>query len=1089
MRVGPARSRAVALLPFCILFLAFDGVDRAQAISSGIIETYVGGGNGDGADALNATISPRGMGLSGNPNAPDIYVADSAHHRVRRVDGDTGLIDTVAGNGVGAFAGDGGFAQNASLFLPWDVAVDGAGNVYIADVLNNRVRKVGTDGRISTVAGNGQQSYSGDDGLAAQEALNQPFGVAVGPDGNVYIADSGNNRIRKLSPPGCSSTTCQIDTVVGSGASGLADNVPATQGTLRGPADVAFDANGIMYIADKANHRIRRVANGIITTVAGGGSSQADGVLGILTALSSPSGVATDSNGNVYIADTGYRRIRMLQAGSLIISTVAGTGDSGSEGDGGPATRADLFSPYGVAATTPGTFWLSQSITAPVSQYNRVRKVSNTIIDSVIGGGLGDGGAALDALVDPQGAEAVDAGGLLPDLYFADGQNHVVRYVDGNTATIETIAGTGVSGYGGDGGAAVNATLNSPSDVAYYPAGAIVYIADTLNNVIRKISANGTITTAAGDGDWGFDGDGSATQLNLAAPNGIDVDRNGVLYIADTSNNRVRKVVNGQISTVAGNGNWGSGPDNVAATQSALRSPADIVIADNGTLYIADTQSNKIRRVSTAGIITTIAGTGTSGFSGDNGPATAARLYAPSFLTLDQGGNLFIADSNNKRVRRINAANQVIETVAGNGQSGVSGDGGQATAASFSDPSGVAIDPSGASLFVSANLDGSVRVVDFGGGAPLPTASYTATAIPPTNTAVPTNPSTPTRTPTIPTPTRTPTIPTPTRTSTQAPVNLAVSGHVGYYANHQVHVPGVAVGLSGPQIQTVHTNSSGNYSASNMAVGTWVIEPEKSGAIGTAVSSLDAARVLQVVAGMISFSNMQRLACDSTGDGTISSLDAVRILQLSAGVIDRLPVATECESDWLFYPTPDATQNQSLITPSLTLGSCRAGGITLNPMLTSASNQDFDGILFGDCTGNWTPAIGGALRLQASSGVTVHAGSPRRAPGGRFRIPIYVQALDTFHALDVKVGYDRNAVTLRAVTPRGAAANALTSVNTDDPDRVSVSLASAAPIDDNAGAVLFLEFANDAGSEDATVWLMRASVDEQSARVVTHGGR
>src|SRR5262245_43445468 len=170
MRTGPARSRAVALQSFCILFLLALAAQTAHAVPSGTIETYVGGGNGDGADAYNTIISTRGMARTGKPSAPDIYIADGAHHRVRRVDGDTGLIDTVAGNGVGGFSGDGGFGQNASLFLPWDVAVDGSGNVYIAEVLNNRIRKVAPDGRISTLAGNGQQGFTGE-GVASQVAL------------------------------------------------------------------------------------------------------------------------------------------------------------------------------------------------------------------------------------------------------------------------------------------------------------------------------------------------------------------------------------------------------------------------------------------------------------------------------------------------------------------------------------------------------------------------------------------------------------------------------------------------------------------------------------------------------------------------------------------------------------------------------------------------------------------------------------------------------------------------------------------------------------------------------------------------------
>jgi sugar lactone lactonase YvrE len=1026
------------------IFLAFAlaSTSIAGAVQSGTIDTYVGGGNGDGAAAIDATVDPRGLAAVGNPNAPDIYIAEGSANRVRRVDGDTGLIETIAGNGDSGYSGDGGQGQNASLFAPFDVAVDGAGTVYIADVLNHRIRRVGTDGRISTLAGNGQQAYTGE-GNASQRALNQPFGVAVGPDGNVYIADLGNHRIRRVSPPGCVPPNCSISTVAGSGVAGLnGDGGPATAASLNGPSDVAFDGNGVMYIVDKNNHRIRRVANGIITTVAGGGASLGDGGPGTQAALNQPSQIDTDSNGNVYIADTGYRRIRMLQAGSLVISTVAGTGTAGSGGDGGSPTRADLMSPYGIAATTPGNFWIAQGTAWPTSQYNRVRRVTNSsVIQTVVGGGFGSGGAAYNAFVDPQGIEAVNAGGALPDLYFADAENHLVRYVDGRTGNIFTRAGTGAPGYTGDGGSAVNATLNLPTDVARDPNNAVVYVADSANNVIRRINTNGTITTVAGDGGFGYDGEGSARQARLAQPLGVDVDNAGVLYIADSSNHRIRKVVGDQMSTVAGNGQRAWSGDGGPATAAALRDPSDVVAAADGTLYIADAGSHRIRRVSASGIITTFAGIGLSGFAGDNGPATAARLYAPTFVSLDSGRNLYIADSTNKRVRRVDAVTQIIETVAGNGQAGAHGDGGLATAASFSEPSGVAVDPSGGHLFIATDGDYRVRHVDFG-GAPAPT-------------------------------------PTPIVST------ASISGQVSYYTDNSVPVPGVAVGLTGPQPQIALTNTNGDYSAT-LLTGAWEIKPVKQGGRGVAVSSLDAARVLQVVAGMTSMNALQRLACDVTGDGSLSALDGTRILQFSAGSMPQLPAAQACGSDWMFFPRPEGAPNQSVVTPLLSSGGCRPGKIVLSPLTAAARNQDFDGVLLGDCTGNWTPSGAGALRLLAPSGITVHAGSPREARGERLRLPIYVQGAGAFNALDIEIAYDASALTLREVHPRYGAASAIFAVNTDQPDVIAVSLASAEPID--VSAVFILEFDGiDPRITGTAPRLLSAQVDEQRARVVTHG--
>jgi DNA-binding beta-propeller fold protein YncE len=611
--------------------------------------------------------------------------------------------------------------------------------------------------------------------------------------------------------------------------------------------------------------------------------------------------------------------------------------------------------------------------------------------------------------------------------------------------------------------------LNSPGDVARDPSSGAIYVADSQNNVIRKIQ-NGTITTVAGNGGWGFsDGGGSAREARFARPTGIDVDRAGVLYIADSENNRIRKVSGAAIETVVGTGDWNSTGDGGQAKSATLRTPADVVVADDGTLYISDTGSNRIRRVGTNGIITAFAGNGFSGFSGDGGNATLAKLYSPSHLGIDSGGNLFIADSSNNRVRRVAAANQLIETVAGTGQTGNSGDGGLATSARISAPSGAAVDPTGGTLFVASRDTACVRVVDFDGAVvPTSTAVFTATPIPQQPTA--------TRTATR----------TFTNTPTTAPASVAVSGVVSYYANSQVRVPGVEVDLTGPLTQTVITTSTGSYNASNIPTGTWEIQPAKSGSIGTAVSSLDASRVLQVISGSRSFNALENLACDVTGDGTLSVLDAVRILQLSAGVITQLPAAQACRSDWLFYPRPDPAQNQTVAVPSLTSSSCRQGNILLNPMLTTVQDQDFDGILLGDCTGNWTPTAGGALRLTAPSGVTVHAGSLRRAPGKRFRMPIYVQGQESFQALDVRLAIDGAALTLRSARPRAAATEALSSVHRVG-NTITISVASAEPIDARRGSVVMAEFSGDAAAADAaSVRLLSAQVDEQTARLVTH---
>jgi hypothetical protein len=495
------------------------------------------------------------------------------------------------------------------------------------------------------------------------------------------------------------------------------------------------------------------------------------------------------------------------------------------------------------------------------------------------------------------------------------------------------------------------------------------------------------------------------------------------------------------------------------------------VVADDGTLYIADADANRIYRVTPSGILRFFAGNGAQGYAGDGVQALSATLWGPGSLALDGNGYVYFADSGNNRVRRI-LSGGTIELVAGNGLLLTSGDGGSASAAGLGSPSGVAVDKSGGEVFISVKDADRVRMVEVGGVQPPATPSFTATSIPP--------PSTPTRTPIQPTATNTT---NPTRTPTSVPVSVNLSGEVTYYANPVVRVPNVQVTLAGPAPQTVMTNGSGAYSAVNMPTGSWEIQPTKVGAIGSAVSSLDAAYVLQYIAGSRPLSSLQQLAGDVTGDGTISVLDATNILKLSAGVINRLPAGQSCDSDWLFYPRPDPAQNQLVVTPLVASGSCRQGNIELNPMLTTASHQDFEGILLGDCTGNWTQSIGGAFRLTAGGGITVNAGALRRTAGSRLRLPIYVQSPGPFQAMDLKIGYDDSKLQFRSVLTHGAAISALTSVNDDVPGVIALSMANAAPIDSN-GVILIVEFTG--VTDDAAVRLLSAQVDEQNAKVVTH---
>jgi uncharacterized protein (TIGR03437 family) len=293
-------------------------------------------------------------------------------------------------------------------------------------------------------------------------------------------------------------------------------------------------------------------------------------------------------------------------------------------------------------------------------------------------------------------------------IYSAAGQSQT-------TFTVSTVAGNGVTGYSGDGGSAINAELNDPNGVAVDAAGNL-YIAEFLGERVRKVATNGTITTVAGTGVAGFSGDGGpATLASLNGPSRVALDKAGNLYIADSDNYRVRKVsLNGTITTVAGNGTADSSGDGGPATSAALDSPGDLALDSAGNLFIAsgaflgDGRGNVVRKVTPAGLITTVAGNGTAGYSGDGGPATSAALNAPEGLAIDRAGNLYIADQFNRRIRKV--SNGVITTAAGNGLAGYAGDGGPGVSAELSGPAGISLDAAG-SLYIADRDNNRVRVL------------------------------------------------------------------------------------------------------------------------------------------------------------------------------------------------------------------------------------------------------------------------------------------------------------------------------------------------------------------------------------------
>jgi trimeric autotransporter adhesin len=682
----------------------------------GIINTVAGPGTppnlGDGGPATSAELStPFATAVDAVGN---IYIADYGACRIRKVTVSTGVISTVAGDGTCGFLGNGGQATSTAISYPVGVAVDSAGNIYIADRTSEEIRKVtASTGIISSVAGNEDQGYSGDGGAATSAELNLPNGVALDTAGNIYIVDNGNNRIRKVTV-----STGIISTVAGNGTAGYSgDGGAAINAKLDNPSGVAVDGAGNIYIADYDNDVIRKVtaSTGIISTLAGDGAVGYVGDGGPATSaeLYWPTGVAVDTAGNIYIADQDNYVIRKVTASTGIITTIAGNGTAAYPGDGGPATSAELSLPQGVAVDTAGNIYIADTFNDRIRVVGSALPTINTVAGNGTEGYSGDGGAAISAELHLPLGVAVDSAG---NIYIADYGNNRIREGTLSTGIISTVAGNGTAGYSGDGGAATSAELYDAPGVAVDGAGNI-YIADYDNNRIRKVTVStGIISTVAGNGTAGYSGDGGAAiNAELDNPSGVAVDGAGNIYIADYYNHRIRKVTlsTGIISTVAGNGTAGYSGDGGAAINAKLYFPYGVAVDGAGNICIADSANNRIREVTAStGIISTVAGNGTASYSGDGGAATSAELRLPSAVAVDGAGNIYIADRENERIREVTASTGIISTVAGNGTAGYSGDGGAATSAELHFPYGVAVGGAG-NIYIADYGNNRIRAVSF----------------------------------------------------------------------------------------------------------------------------------------------------------------------------------------------------------------------------------------------------------------------------------------------------------------------------------------------------------------------------------------
>ncbi len=626
-------------------------------VSGGTVTLFAGTGqsgySGDGGPATSAELNtPRSVAVDQNGA---VYIADAGNCRIRKVV--NGLISTVAGNETRGYSGDGYPATAAQIgdFYHLTVAADGNGNFYISDFAN--IRRVSSDGTINTIAGNDYASGDSGDGGPALNARITAYAVAADSSGNVYFPDPTYNVIRKVSSAGI------INTIGGNQTSGFSgDGGPAINAQLNGPQGIAVDASGNIYVADTGNARIRKIsAAGTITTFAGIGLAgfSGDGASAVNAALNYPNNVATSADGNLLIADALNSRIREVSPAG-VITTIAGNGFINEAGDSGPAVNAQLLGPSAVSATGAGNVYIGDGGNNVVRQVSPAGVVARVAGDGIYGN-TGDGGPAVNAEMSRISGIAQDGSG---NLYLADDLNYVVRRVapDG---TITTFAGNGTVGYSGDGQPATSASLNSPWGLAV-DSGGNVYIADRSNGVIRKVDRTLTITTVVGQAPGGFGGDGGlAGAALLNGPQGLAIDAQGNLFIADAYNNRIREVsvVTGIITTVAGNGMSGYSGDGGFATSAQLQFPTGIAVDGSGNLYIADQGNNVVRKVSAIGIITTIAGTGARGYSGDNGLAIDATFNSVANIAVGASGAVFVTDLNNNAVRQLTICPVTVGTI------------------------------------------------------------------------------------------------------------------------------------------------------------------------------------------------------------------------------------------------------------------------------------------------------------------------------------------------------------------------------------------------------------------------------------------
>ena len=631
-----------------------------------------GEGCADGTGAAARFRHPSGVTVDASGN---LFVADNYNNTIRKIT-PAGVVTTLAG-AADLWGSADGIGAAASFYYPSGVAVDASGNVFVADTQNNTVRKITPAGVVITLAGTAG-SNGNVDGAGADARFNYPRGVAVDGAGNVFVAEGGT--IRKITPAGVVTTLA-----------GTEDWSPGES--------VAVDASGNVFACGDSSI-LKITPAGIVTTLAGTANSpgSADGT-GADARFKDPKGVTVDGAGNVFVADSGNHTIRKITPAG-VVTTLAGTANSSGSADG-TGVNAQFNNPTGVAVDGSGNAFVADS------DNNTIRKITPAGVVTTLAGtaasrGRTDGTGADARFYSPAGV-AVDGTG---NVFVADSEYFTIRKIT-PAGVVTTLAGT-ARAIGSPDGTGPAARFNTPKGLAADEAGN-VFVADSGNNKIRMITPAGVVTTLAGAAGTPGSADGTGSAARFNSPTGVAVDKDGNVFAADTGNNTIRKITPaGVVTTLAGtSGSLGSADGTGAAAH--FNGPQGVAVDKAGDVYVADSGNHTIRKITPAGVVTTLAGTAGSDGSAD-GTGGAARFSHPTGVAVDGSDNIYVSDGFNYAIRKI-TPHGVVSTIVGVVPPPPLGNVPGPLPASIGWPSGVAVDPSSGSIYIT--VDSAVMVATF----------------------------------------------------------------------------------------------------------------------------------------------------------------------------------------------------------------------------------------------------------------------------------------------------------------------------------------------------------------------------------------